>query len=252
MLRKVVVYFWVVFVVCLVSMMLCSFFSRAQFLGTLFEDEDLDVRRAALLMVTTTVHHQPDLVADHVPAIVTPVLLSTMVLKRERVVDLGPFKHRVDDGEPLRKAALACISTILETIPGRIDMGELMPPLCKGLADSKPEVQMLCHGVLIQVCHINPGAVLSNLTAILRPVSAVCCGNVKHGQVGAEIDRANELIRSATRVVFELGKLDEVKASHPYSETMEKLMKSSPHASNMLSSMQNGDTTLLKALHPQF
>ncbi len=212
-----------------------------QFLVTLFEDENLDVRRAAVLMVTANVHHRPDLIADHLPAIVTPVLLSAMVFKRERVVDLGPFKHRVDDGEPLRKAAIACIGTILETIPGRLDMGELMPPLCQGLADSKVEVQMLCHGVLIQVCHINPGAVLSNLPAILRPVTAACCRNVKQGQVGAEIDRTNELIRSATRLIIELGKFDELKASHIYSETMEKLMKSSPHASNLLNSMTNGD-----------
>ncbi len=221
-----------------------------QFLCALFEDEDLDVRRAALLMVTASVHHQPDLIADHVPTILTPILLSTMVFKRERVVDLGPFKHRVDDGEPLRKAATACIGTILDTIASRIDVGELMPPLCQCLADSKPEVQMLCHGVLIQICRINPGAVLSNLPDILKPVAAACCRNVKQGQVGAEIDRANELIRSATRLVFELGKLDEVKASRPYSETMEKLIESSPHASNLLNSMQGGDTTLLKAHLP--
>ncbi len=200
-------------------------------------DENLDLRKAAILTVTATVHHRPDLISDTLLALVTPVLLSTMVFKRERVVDLGPFKHRVDDGEPLRKAAISCIGTILERIPGRLDMGELMPPLCQGLADKKVEVQVLCHGVLAQVCHISPGAVLSNLPAIVGPVTAACCRNVKQGQVGAEMDRTNELIRSATRLMFELGKLDEVKASPIYSEAMEKLVKSLPPASNMLNSM---------------
>ena len=38
---------------------------------------------------------------------------------------------QVDDGEPLRKAALSCIDTILDNLPNRLDVGILMPYLAK-------------------------------------------------------------------------------------------------------------------------
>lgn len=38
---------------------------------------------------------------------------------------------QVDDGEPLRKAALSCLDTILDTLPYRLDVGTLMPYLVK-------------------------------------------------------------------------------------------------------------------------
>ncbi|CAM9378444.1 unnamed protein product, partial [Choristocarpus tenellus] len=94
----------------------------------MMSNEDLDVKKAALLMINAAIHHQPMLVSDLLPTNIIPHLYKTLQLKLERMVDLGPFKHKVvDDGEPLRKAALSCIDTILDTIPQKIEVGTLMP-----------------------------------------------------------------------------------------------------------------------------
>ena len=61
----------------------------------LLKDEDLDVKKAALLMVNTAVHHNPRTVEAHIGAVVIPALIETLQTKLERIVDLGPFKHRV-------------------------------------------------------------------------------------------------------------------------------------------------------------
>ena len=37
-------------------------------------------------------------------------------------VDLGPFKHKNDDGIPIRKAAYALIDTLVEKLAERIDI----------------------------------------------------------------------------------------------------------------------------------
>merc|ERR1712070_255181 len=110
-------------------------------IGTFFSllrDEDLAVRRAALQTLNATAHHQPGLVRSVlVSADIMSTLFSEMAVKPhlKRKVDLGPFKHTVDDGLPLRKAAFACMATILEGIPDAVPVNEFMEPLSSGLSD---------------------------------------------------------------------------------------------------------------------
>lgn len=50
-----------------------------------------------------------------------------------RVVDLGPFKHRIDDGLELRKAAFEAMDVLLEQCSGRLSVPAYMDPLKAGL-----------------------------------------------------------------------------------------------------------------------
>jgi TATA-binding protein interacting (TIP20) len=43
---------------------------------------------------------------------------------------------------------------VLNTMPERLDEGALMPHLAKGLGDSKPDVQTLCHQILAKLCDL--------------------------------------------------------------------------------------------------
>lgn len=63
----------------------------------LLREEELEVKRAALQLVNTAAHHHPRLVHAHIAQTVFPVLLETLAIKKERTVDLGPFKHKVTD-----------------------------------------------------------------------------------------------------------------------------------------------------------
>lgn len=49
-----------------------------------------------------TPHWQPLLVSDLLPGLIIPALYSTVELKLERSVDLGPFKHKVREHGPRR------------------------------------------------------------------------------------------------------------------------------------------------------
>ena len=124
------------------------------------------------------------------------------------MVDLGPFKQKVDDGLPLRKTALACINTVLDTLPDQMDVGAFIPFLADGLGD-KDDVQMLCHQILIKICGYAPGAVLSSLDSLVDPLEKTVMKKVKDGQVGTEVDRANELIRSGLRAVLAISAIDD-------------------------------------------
>ena len=52
-----------------------------------------------------------------------------------REVEMGPFKHTVDDGLDLRKAAFECMYTLLETCLDRLDIFEFLNHVEDGLKD---------------------------------------------------------------------------------------------------------------------
>lgn len=53
-------------------------------------------------MANAATHHNAHIVDPFLPVLL-PLLYEALALKRERTVDLGPFKHKVDDALPLRK-----------------------------------------------------------------------------------------------------------------------------------------------------
>lgn len=87
-------------------------------------------------------------VVDQFRDSILPILLQTLMLKLERTVDLGPFKHKVDDNLSLRKIALSCVETVLDVCPHKIDVPAVMAVLPALLVD-KDEIKLQSHQVNI-------------------------------------------------------------------------------------------------------
>eukprot|EP01042_Synura_sphagnicola_P019734 gene19734-24985_t len=132
---------------------------------TLLRDDDLDVKKAALMMVNTTAHHNVALLSSLIPTDVFPELLATLQVKIERVIDLGPFKHNVDDNLPLRKLSLAALETLLAMAPDKFDANALMAIAEKLLVDNE-EVRLLFIQLLPRVAKHTTGAVAVKLDVI--------------------------------------------------------------------------------------
>ncbi len=66
-------------------------------------------------------------------------------------VDLGPFKHKVDDGIPIRKAAFGLIDTMLEKLPEKLEVAEATTVTIKGLEDSAEECMMQCLTIIHRI-----------------------------------------------------------------------------------------------------
>ena len=54
-----------------------------------------------------------------------------------RTVDLGPFKHTVDDGLELRKAAFECVDTLLDNCLDQLNPSSFIVPYLKSGLDGK-------------------------------------------------------------------------------------------------------------------
>jgi cullin-associated NEDD8-dissociated protein 1 len=195
----------------------------APFLKAL-QDEDLNVRRAALVALNTGAHHHAHFLIPYVRDPIFPALLAATEIKLERTVDLGPFKHKVDDGLPIRKAAYSCVDTLIETLPQQLDIVSFFPHLQQGLRD-QDDIQMLSHQILVKICHVQPGSVVGALDLLVEPLEKTVNKKVKEDQVGTEVERAKDLIRSALRAVDAISSVRDTDSHPKFSVFFESVKK---------------------------
>ena len=67
------------------------------------------MRRAAVQTLSTAAHVKPGLLGGQLSGLLPALYAQTVVdPSLIRTVDLGPFKHKIDDGLELRKVRLQC------------------------------------------------------------------------------------------------------------------------------------------------
>lgn len=78
-------------------------------LTNMLADGDLGNHRLALTTLNSAIHNKMDLLLPHVDELL-PAVLGDTKIKPEliREVQMGPFKHKVDDGLDLRKVSISC------------------------------------------------------------------------------------------------------------------------------------------------
>ena len=157
----------------------------------LLNDKDLNVKRAALLSLNSVIHHQSGLVRSSLDSIMSVLYESTKIVL-VRVIDLGPFKHKVDDGLPLRKASFSCMDSILDELRPFIDLKSFIPVVVGGLEDSNEDVKMLNHQLITKLCRITPSDIMGSLAQILPVLDKAVTKKVKTAEVGTEAERRND------------------------------------------------------------
>ena len=76
------------------------------------------VRRLSLSTLNAAARNKPHLVQEHLSRLL-PLLYTETILKPEliRIVEMGPWKHRVDDGLEARKTAYETMYTLVCSTP---------------------------------------------------------------------------------------------------------------------------------------
>lgn len=157
-----------------------------QFLSAL-TDPDLNVRRVALVAFNSASHNKPSLVRDLLETVLPQLYSETKVrvsrknvqispncrkfsffnvfsiLQKEliREVEMGPFKHTVDDGLDIRKAAFECMYTLLDSCLDRLDVFDFLNHVENGLKDHY-DIKMLTYLMVARLAQLCPTAVLQS------------------------------------------------------------------------------------------
>uniref|UniRef100_A0AAR2J249 Cullin-associated and neddylation-dissociated 2 (putative) n=1 Tax=Pygocentrus nattereri TaxID=42514 RepID=A0AAR2J249_PYGNA len=177
------------------------------------QDPDLNVRRVALVMFNSAAHNKPGLIRGLLTAVL-PKLYSETQIRKDliREVEMGPFKHTVDDGLDVRKAAFECMYTLLDSCLDCLDIFEFLNHVEEGLKDHY-DIRMLTFIMLARLASLSPAAVVQRLERLVEPLRATCTTKVKAGSVKQEFEKQEELRRSAMRAVAALLSISEVEKS---------------------------------------
>ncbi|KAK6915846.1 TATA-binding protein interacting (TIP20) [Dillenia turbinata] len=193
----------------------------------LIKDSDRHVRRAAVLALSTAAHNKPNLIKGFLPELL-PLLYDQTIVKQEliRTVDLGPFKHVVDDGLELRKAAFECVDTLLDSCLDQVNPSSFIVPYLKSGLEDHYDVKMPCHLILSKLADKCPSAVLAVLDSLVEPLQKTINFKPKQDAVKQEVDRNEDMIRSALRAIASLNRISGGECSHKFKSLMTEISKS--------------------------
>ncbi|KPP62663.1 cullin-associated NEDD8-dissociated protein 1-like [Scleropages formosus] len=211
------------------------------FLKTL-EDPDLNVRRVALVTFNSAAHNKPSLIRDLLDSVLPHLYNETKVRKELiREVEMGPFKHTVDDGLDIRKAAFECMYTLLDSCLDRLDIFEFLNHVEDGLKDHY-DIKMLTFLMLARLSTLCPSAVLQRLDRLVEPLRATCTTKVKANSVKQEFEKQDELKRSAMRAVAALLTIPEAEKS-PLMSEFQSQISSNPELAAIFDSIQKDSSS---------
>eukprot|EP00124_Ichthyophonus_hoferi_P003647 Ihof_evm2s330 gene=Ihof_evmTU2s330 len=182
------------------------------------QDENLGVRRVALVTFNSAAHNKPSLIADLLEKLL-PVLYGETVERSEykREVQMGPFKHVIDDGLDIRKAAFECMYTLLDWCIFLVPLDPFISHVCGGMHDHY-DIKLLTHLMVIRLCSLAPASVLQRMDEIIKPLRDTLVKKENNQVIKQEIEKNDELKRSVLRAIVALRKVKDVEMNHAYRE----------------------------------
>ncbi|KAF8405638.1 hypothetical protein HHK36_007714 [Tetracentron sinense] len=143
-----------------------------------------------------------------------------------RTVDLGPFKHTVDDGLELRKAAFECVDTLLDSCLDQMNPSSFIVPYLRSGLDDHYDVKMPCHLILSKLADKCPAAVFAVMDSLVDPLQKTINFKPKPDAVKQEVDRNEDMIRSALRAIASLNRISGGGCSLKFKSLMNEITKS--------------------------
>mmetsp|Transcript_51394 Transcript_51394/g.135553 ORF Transcript_51394/g.135553 Transcript_51394/m.135553 type:complete len:1241 (+) Transcript_51394:52-3774(+) len=189
-------------------------------------DTDLQVRKAGLQAVNVVCQSSCNAVLRPVAGVVLERLWEESQVNHKliREVDLGPFKHKVDDGLPLRKIAYQGASSLLAAYGEAVPVNRMMDFVKQGLTDQE-DVQVGCCQLLSDLCVWARPAVVARLGDIIEPFERVITQSAKQAQNKQQASRVADNLRLFARTLKNVEAVAEGDGRQPFLDFVSRLNK---------------------------
>lgn len=175
----------------------------------MLSETDLDNRRLALTTFMSALRNKPDIILPALEQLL-PLTMNETVIKPEliREVQMGPFKHKVDDGLEIRKSAYEALYALLENAFSRLsptDLDECYDRIVAGITDEH-DVRIMCNLILTKLMHLSPERTHHRLEGISNSFRAVLSIKPKDNAVKQELEKLQEGCKGVLKVSILLNK----------------------------------------------
>uniref|UniRef100_A0A1I7RSB0 TIP120 domain-containing protein n=2 Tax=Bursaphelenchus xylophilus TaxID=6326 RepID=A0A1I7RSB0_BURXY len=214
------------------------------------DDDELDVRRTTIMTLNSAAHNKPRWIKELLPTLL-PSLYRETEIRKDLIheVQMGPFKHVVDDGLDLRKSAYECMYTLMEHCLDRINVSEYMTYVEKGLQDSHDIklLNLLMLTRLAQTCSAQVAQRIDRFADLLSPLLVL---KAKESSVKQESDKIEELKRACIRTILSLKRIPAMERSARLQSCFETVQHDQKLKS-ILDSLEKDNTLKLLSVHNQ-
>ncbi|KAL4923904.1 putative cullin binding protein CanA [Aspergillus undulatus] len=175
-------------------------------LVNMLSDRDLGNHRLALTTLNSAIHNKLSLILPHLGELLPAVLGDTQI-KPEliREVQMGPFKHKVDDGLELRKSAYETLYAALDTSFTLSHLPELYNRILAGI-DDEQDIRTICNLMTSKLITLAPEETQRQLDALSERYTTILSFKPKENAVKQELEKAQEASTGILKTTRELSK----------------------------------------------
>ncbi|KAL4943777.1 hypothetical protein BDV06DRAFT_129554 [Aspergillus oleicola] len=175
-------------------------------LVNMLSDRDLGNHRLALTTLNSAIHNKLSLILPHLDELLPAVLGDTQI-KPEliREVQMGPFKHKVDDGLELRKSAYETLYAALDTSFTHTHLPELYSRILAGI-DDEQDIRTISNLMTSKLITLAPDETQRHLDALSERYTTILSFKPKENAVKQELEKAQEASTGILKITRELAK----------------------------------------------
>uniref|UniRef100_A0A7S1PFX6 TATA-binding protein interacting (TIP20) domain-containing protein n=1 Tax=Percolomonas cosmopolitus TaxID=63605 RepID=A0A7S1PFX6_9EUKA len=210
------------------------------FLDLLSKQEPVSVRKTCVLLLTSAARNNPTLIEDrldrYLPALYAESVFDPSLVT---VVDLGPFKHKVDGGIELRKSAFECMDTILTNLHNRVDPTKFVAQLAHGLSDGDKDINMLTYHIIVKCTDLFPREILLVVDELVPPITKLLKKKLGEKALQQDRERHEELQKASLKAVYAMSTIDGISDMQSFAELKTKTIGSTLSLSGIYDEIAN-------------
>jgi cullin-associated NEDD8-dissociated protein 1 len=203
----------------------------------LVSDPDIQVQTLSLRALASITSHHPAVTRrkfQEGPGLLNEVIRHTVVrpdLVSE--VDLGPFKHKVDNGIPIRDAALAFLDHAIEKNPTIMSHPGLVECIIAALDDPSEECMVSGMQMISKITQHSASAVFAHIDHILDSFEKQFTKHLKNISSQKSSEKSQNIVRSTMRALAGLARNPDVEQSNRFTDFIRVQVLENPTAKEM-------------------